>query len=213
MCTQFFNKLCWIILLSFCFIKIKAQKEFSTHIKFGYFNTPWDSGRSGYQNPTPGKYFGFGCEYNFTRKVSFKFSVLSGNHRYYDAGIFTNDPTHGVWPDGTNSSVYNFIVGSEILFKIISLNRFSLKAGTGIGILNFVRTFTTRTEFDQGGRHIIHWNNLDQSAFHDLLFPVSMILEYRLRKKIGLFLDTGAFVEPDFPIMGLHIGLGGYVTF
>ncbi|MEP7323372.1 MAG: hypothetical protein ABI761_15715 [Saprospiraceae bacterium] len=141
--------------------------------------------------------------------------MLDGLHRYYDSGNLTNDPTYVTYRKGigTNVKSYNFITGPEVLFTLYSNTQFKVNAGVGAAILFQVRTFTTRYEYDEGPRHIIYWDNRDQAAFHDLCFPISISFEYKLLNKLGLFFESGAYVEPDFPVMGLHVGVGASVGF
>ena len=142
-------------------------------------------------------------------------AMFNGNHRYFDSGIYTNDPYHpsSLYPDGTNSTAYNLMVGVELMVSLISTQRIKAQSGLGIGILNYVRRFTTKSEYDLGPSHIIRWNQYDQHAFNEIIFPISLTLSYKLNEIIGLFIDSGAYVEPDFPVMGLHAGLGILVAF
>lgn len=213
-------KIKYVILTSiylFCLstpFKLFTQKDFRAKFSAGYFNNPWNNlVGSKYQNPRPGEYLSFAGEYDITKKWGLRFAGLNANHRYYDAGNLTNDPDALVYTDGTNSSSYNLIVGAEVIYQLLKKKYFDIRLGWGVGILSNVRKFTTRTEYDLNGRHIVHWNYRDQAAFNDMLFPISIQLEYKITEILGFYLDSGTYIEPDFPVMGLHGGIGIFVAF
>ena len=48
--------------------------------------------------------------------------------------------------------------------------------------------------------------NLMDSSFTDLEFSVSVEAYYLFNKRVGVGIKVGGYIEPDFPMVGAHIG-------
>lgn len=199
--------------LFFCVIflwsaPLGSQNQYLLRPSMGYYNNPWyNLNPSKYNSAKGGKYYSLGNIYKI-KSIAFGLTVLSSRFRYFDSGRLTNDPTANLWPNGTNSEIYNFIADFSILYSSNLGKNITLYSGIGFGILNMTTIFTTKTEYDLDGRHIINWNYRDKESFDSLLFPLNLKVDYYFYKGIGCFFETGAYIEPDFPVLGLHAGFG-----
>lgn len=199
-----------LIFSIFCFYGT-SQSSFELQGAMGRIKSPWYFGshNTNYQHAVGGAYFSFGGRYEATNRIRIKFNNLFGTGYAYDAGGFTNVPQELFFRKGTNSQFTTINAGLEIGYSILKKPVWNLNIFAGAGILIFSRQFALKSEFDlPNGTHVIQIDYANFYPFWDLSFPVTLELKHNLNKRIGLILDSGAFIEPDFPVMGIHLGLG-----
>lgn len=130
-------------------------------------------------------------------------SILRGEYRFFDNGQLTNDPDHWKTNDGTNSESEDFVSSLWIGRHFNLHHRIKLNLIAGLGMYFNITSYVLR--FDYGNR--ISWEPFYIGNW-SVNFPVNVVLNYKLIEKVDLVLKSGAFIEPDFPIMGIHLGGG-----
>lgn len=184
-------------------ILIYSQNGYKIAISTGAYTTKKVSVNSKFQNSSFGKYFELGSSYTFKSNWKIDLQIIKGEYRFFDDGHYTNDPLHWKRNDGTNSKAED--INSSILFgrQFYLRNNLSISIATGIGvysnIVNYVR------KFEYPNRTI--WEPFFLGTW-SVNFPMNLEMDINIFKRMQLFLKSGAFIEPDFPIMGIHFGGG-----
>lgn len=134
----------------------------------------------------------------FQRNILLSVNYFAGNHVYFD-DILSNTPASNyiVYPKGTNAkATYNtFSVLHK--FKILNQAKFSIVPGAGAGIMTHCRDYP----YTEGAS--MYFNT---SAWSDLVFPITLDMNYKLSRHFQLGLTSGFLIDPDYPILALHIG-------
>ncbi|GAB2600119.1 hypothetical protein [Spirosoma areae] len=125
---------------------------------------------------------------------------MTGRFNYFD-NTRSNAPTAILYTnDKTNAPGYELHGYAMAKYSVVNANRFSLQIGAGAGFFNQRLQYPFR---DDSGAGSIY---LTDSSFTDLAFPVSVEFYYLLRNWVSIGVKAGGFIEPDFPIVGAHVG-------
>jgi len=186
----FFSTLLCISTLA-CFAQ---QKSFDIAVSYGAYNSP------SFNQTRAKEHFAADFDYHASKRWTVSSGFVTGRFNYYD-NTRPNAPTAILYTnDNTNARGYELHAYGMVKYRIISTDRFTLQAGAGIGLLNQRLEYPYREGSGTGSVY------MNQSSFTDLEFPVSAEAYYLLGNRVGVGLKAGGFIEPDFPIVGLHIG-------
>lgn len=150
-----------------------------------------------YPNVKPGAGFSLDMSYFITDKIFIASHANYGKFRYYD-DVLSNAPDHFDLEDGTNTSAASIHAGLVIGYNIKISNLLNLHAATGVSSYTLMRRYPYQFDPDT-------WS-YSHSAWTDLAFPVRIGIESIIWERLSLGLIGGFYIEPDFPIVGWHIG-------
>ena len=150
-----------------------------------------------YPNVKSGTGFSFEMRYYITDKIFVSSHANYGKFRYYD-DVLSNSPVHLGIIDGTNTSASGIHAGLLLGYNFKITNLIDLYASTGVSSYTLIRNYPYQYSPDSWG--------LNCSAFTDLAFPVILGIESHFFERISIGVIGGFYVEPDFPIVGWHIG-------
>ncbi len=189
------RKLSTFLFLVFLFQIAFAQekKDLSLSFSAGAFNSPY------YKNAHTGGFYNFGAEYHLSKDHSLSFDFLGGRHTYYDDILSDKNVAEtysGI--QNTNARTLYTVFTISYKYKFINKNKFSLVPGTGVGIMTHSRNYPSSKE--NGGTTIL------TTSFSDLVFPVTLDINYEVFKNFQIGATSGFLIHPDFPVLGLHIG-------
>ena len=172
------------------------QKSFDVAVSYGAYNSP------SFNQTRAKEYFAADFDYHASKRWTISSGFVTGHFNYYD-DTRSNAPTAILYTnDNTNARGYELHGYGMIKYAIISTDRFTLQAGLGVGFLNQRVEYPYR-ESSATGTGSIYMN---QNSFTALEFPVSAEAYYLFGNRFGIGLKAGGFVEPDFPLVGLHVG-------
>lgn len=182
-----------LILFTFLILTSSGQdkKDLAVSFSAGIFNSPY------FYKAYPRGFYALAFDYHVSKRSIISANYLAGKHEYYD-NILSNAPdSYVVYPQGTNATAEYNIFSVSYKYKIVNTPKFSIVPGIGAGILtlteNYPYTRGTSTDFNT-------------SSWSDLAFPVTLDINYKLSKHWQLGLTSGFLIEPDFPILALHVG-------
>ena len=182
------------IVFSFLTFSTMAQdkKDLAISLSTGFFNSPY------YNNAHKKAFYGFSADYHLSKKHVLSVNYLAGKHDYLD-DILTNTPSTQYLrlPKGTNAEATYSTFSVMYKFKIVNEARFSIVPGAGAGILTHSQTYPYSTPTSM---------SFNTSTWSDLVFPVTLDVNYKLFTHWQIGLTSGFLIHPDFPILGLHLG-------
>ena len=168
------------------------KKDLAISFSTGYFNSPY------YKNAHKRAFYEFSTDYHLSKKHILSVDYLAGKHDYLDEILSNTPPSQYLWlPKGTNAEAIYSTFSVMYKFKIVDTKKFSIVPGAGAGILTHSRTYPYSTSTSL-------W--FDTSSWSDLVFPVTLDVNYKLSMHWQIGLTSGFLIHPDFPILGLHLG-------
>ncbi|MVM38996.1 hypothetical protein GO730_18005 [Spirosoma sp. HMF3257] len=179
--------LLWVTPLS-----VLAQKK-TYELTFSY---------GGYSSPSFKKnqlrdYVSADMGYRLTNRLTVTAGFMAGKFDYYDD--IPTIPTGLIYaqfiyildnPNARGTERHGYAMAK---YALIATNKFNLQLGAGAGILNQRLDYSYRNEWYQ-------------ASFTQLEFPISLEGYYLLANRIGFGVKAGGFVQPAFPLLGVHIG-------
>ena len=169
------------------------KKDLSLSFSAGAFNSPY------YKNAHTGGFYNFGAQYHLSKNHSLSFDFLGGRHTYYD-DILSDKNAAESYKDihNTNSKTLYTAFNISYKFRVINKKKLSVFPGAGVGIMTHSRDYpSTKTN---GGITIL------TTTFSDLVFPVTLDINYEVIQNFQIGATGGFLVHPDFPVLGLHVG-------
>jgi hypothetical protein len=166
------------------------KKDLTIALSSGILNSPY------YQNAKAKDFYGIDFGYQLGKRNILSVSYFAGNHNYYD-DVLSNNPVSVTNSDGTNSRAgYSSF---SVLYKhtIIDLPLISLVPGAGVGIMTHTRDYP----YQEPGSAYTR-----TSSWSDLVFPVTMDLNFKVTRKWQAGLTSGFLIHPDYPVLALHAG-------
>lgn len=170
----------------------QERKDLAISFSTGYFNSPY------YKNAHKRAFYGFSADYHLSKRHILSVNYLAGKHEYLD-DILSNTPPsqYLVLPKGTNAEATYSTFSIMYKFKIVNETKFSIVPGAGAGIMTHSRTYPYSNATSL-------WFNT--SSWSDLVFPVTLDVNYKLFTNWQIGITSGFLIHPDFPVLGLHLG-------
>jgi hypothetical protein len=168
----------------------QEKKDLAISLSAGVLNSPY------YNNAHSRGFFGFGFDYHVSRRHVLSASYLAGKHDYLD-NILSNTTYYIVYPKGTNAEATYNTFSVSYKYKIINQPKFSVAPSVGAGIMTHTRDYP----YTQGTSFFFN-----TSSWSDLVFPVTLDINYKIFKRWQLGLTGGFLIHPDYPILALHAG-------
>lgn len=170
------------------------KKDLVLSFSVGVFTSP------NYKNSHLGDFYKGGGEHFLTKRNSLSFDFLGGRHQYYD-NLFSDQnaagTTHG--SDYTNAKATYTIFSISYKHKIINKNKLSVAPALGAGIMTHSNDYSVRIP-NNGG-----FGN-ETSSLSDLVFPVSLDIQYEIARNFQIGITSGLYIHPDYSILGWHVG-------
>ncbi len=166
------------------------KKDLAVSFSAGILNSPY------YYKAYAGGFYGFGFDYHISKRHILSANYLAGRHDYYD-NILSNTTYYIVYPKGTNAEATYNTFSVSYKYKILNQTKFSIVPGVGAGIMTHSRDYP----YTQGTSTIFN-----TSSWSDLVFPVTLDINYKILKRWQLGLTGGFLIHPDYPILALHAG-------
>lgn len=165
-------------------------KDMSVSISGGLLNSPH------FKQAKAKGFYDFEFSYHLQKKHVLSVEYIKGRHTYYDQ-ILSNNPTSFTHMDGNNSDVIYHTFSVLYKYNVIDTDRINLAPSVGIGMVNLINIYP----YSDG-----NFNNFRRLFSTDLAFPVNLDIFYKLTKNWQAGLSAGFFIEPDYPILALHVG-------
>jgi len=182
--------LCLVPLMS-----LAQEKTYDVAVSYGAYTSP------SFKQHKAREYFAADFDYHLAGRWTISSGFMTGRFDYFD-DIRSNDPMSLFNPqDGTNARGYQLYGYGMAKYSLIRTGGFTLQAGAGIGFFNQRLEYPYRVNNSTGGA-----TYYAQSSFTDLALPVSLEAYCIISQRVGIGLKTGGYIEPDFPVVGLHIG-------
>jgi hypothetical protein len=183
-----FILLVFLVLISFG----QEKKDLAVSISTGYLNSPY------YNNAHSRGFYGAGFDYHLSGRQVLSANYLAGAHDYFD-NTLSNTPASVfiINPKRTNAKATYNTFSVSYKYKIINTTRLSVAPGLGAGIM----THSNEYPYTQGTSMIFQ-----TSSWSDLVFPVTLDINFKAFRQWQLGLTSGFLIHPDFPILALHAG-------
>lgn len=179
---------------------VSVDRRFDIAVTYGVFSTP------NFKDALGGRNGAADFDY-YVPNSRFVLSagLLTGSFAYFEDRR-SNDPfaitiirnsivtNNGSLTNAENSQLH---AGFQVKYRIVQTKHFVWQAGAGIGLFNQKLQYPMR---DSRGTYYA------ESSFTDVTFPVSTEVYYRFSPRIALGIKAGAYIEPDFPIVGTNVG-------
>ena len=176
-------------------VGLPQVKTYEAALSYGAFTSP------SFKHQKAQNYFSADFDYHLSGRWTVSSGFMTGQFSYFD-DIRSNDPIGIVYPqDGTNARGYQLYGYGMAKYSIVKTEAFVLQVGAGIGFFNQRLEYPYRETYSTGSS--IYFA---QSSFTDLALPISLEAYYLFNKRIGVGLKVGGYIEPDFPLVGAHIG-------
>lgn len=183
-----------LILLTFftLFSYGQDKKDLAVSVSAGYLNSPY------YNNAHSRGFYGVGFDYYIAKRHVLSANYLAGGHDYFD-NTLSNTPASAyiVNPKGTNAQATYNTFSVSYKYKIINNTKLSVVPGAGAGIMTLTRDYP----YTQGTTMAFQ-----TSSWSDLVFPVTLDINYKVLRHWQLGLTGGFLIHPDYPILALHAG-------
>jgi hypothetical protein len=183
-----FIVLTFVTLISFA----QDKKDLAVSVSAGYFNSPY------YGNAHSRGFYGIGFDYNIAKRHLLSANYSAGAHDYFD-NTLSNTPASAyiVNPKGTNAKASYNTFWVSYKYKITNLAKLSVVPGVGAGIMTHARDYP-----------YTHATSMifQTSSWSDLVFPVTLDVNYKLHRHWQIGLTGGFLIHPDYPILALHVG-------
>ncbi len=182
--------LCLILIISPYALFGQEKNDLAVSGSAGIFNSPY------YDKAHAGSFYGLSFDYYLSQRHILTTSYLAGNHNYYD-DILSNTTHYIRISDGTNSQVTYNTFSVLYKYKIVNKYKISIVPGIGAGIMTHTREYPYA--YDQT-------TTFNTSSWSDLVFPISLEINYSIFNRWQLGITGGFLIHPDYPVLGLHIG-------
>jgi hypothetical protein len=177
------------LLLFACSSYAQDKKDLAVSLSGGLFNSPY------YKNAKAKGFYSFDFDYHLAKRHILSANYLAGKHTYYD-DVLSNDPgTYNV--DATNADAEYRTFSVLYKYKVVDNSIISLTPGIGVGIMTHTRKYPY-SEVNKSYPQISSWS--------DIVFPVSLDLNFKLSSQWQAGLSSGFLIHPDYPVLALHIG-------
>jgi hypothetical protein len=182
------------IILTFLVLTTFGQekKDLAISLSAGIMNSPY------YNNSHSGMFYGLGFDFHISARHIVSANYIAGGHDYFD-NTLSNTPASAyiVNPKGTNAKATYNTFSVLYKYKIINQSKFSVVPGVGAGIMTHSKDYP----YTQGASM-----TFQTSSWSDLVFPITLDINYKITKNWQLGLTGGFLIHPDYPILGLHTG-------
>lgn len=166
------------------------RKDLIISFSTGLLNSPY------YKKATPRGFYGLGFDYYVTKKHIISANYFAGKHEYLD-DVLSNTPTYISYPHGTNAQASYNTFSVSYKYKITVQSNFSILPTAGAGIM----THTRKYPYSIGNS-----TSFQTSSWSDLVFPVSLDVNYQFSQHWRFGVTGGFLIHPDYPILALHAG-------
>ncbi|CCH01101.1 hypothetical protein FAES_3092 [Fibrella aestuarina BUZ 2] len=174
---------------------LAQEQAYEVAVSYGAFTSP------SFNQQKARDYFSADFDYHLSRRWTIASGFMTGRFNYFD-NTRSNDPTGILYgPDGTNARGYELYGYGMAKYALVKTSGFTLQLGAGIGFFNQRLTYPYRATYATGSSLYT-----EESSFTDLALPVTLEAYYVFNQRIGLGLKAGGYIEPDFPVVGAHIG-------
>ena len=171
-------------------IKGQERKDLVIAVSSGLLNSPF------YEKASARGFFKIHFDYHLTSRHILTANYLAGQHYYYD-DVLSNDPISIGYPNRTNSTAEYRTTSVMYKYRLFDNQLFSIVPGAGAGVLTHTREYPYQEERKS-------YNRI--SSWSDLVFPVSLDINYKLSSRWQFGLTGGFLIHPDYPILALHAG-------
>lgn len=187
--TRIFTLL--IILLAVTAASSQEKKDLTVSLHGGIFNSPY------YAEANSGRFMKLSFDYNLSKKGILFSSYLNGHHRYFEDKL--SNTSGGMRSDGTNAKAVYQVYSIGYKYRISSISFLTIVPGAGAGIMTHSRDFP----FAIGNS-----SSYKTSTWSDIVFPVTIDVNFKLFSNFQLGISGGFLIHPDYPVLGLHAGPG-----
>ena len=182
--------ICAVLFFSQITLFGQDKKDLTISLSGGLLNSPY------YQKAKAKGFYGFDFDYHLAKRHLLSVNYFAGKHNYYD-DVLSNYLIGVINSDGTNSDAEYQAFSVLYKFKVINNSLLSIIPGVGAGIMTLTQEYPY-TEVNRSYPAISSWS--------DLVFPVSLDLNFKLSKQWQAGLSGGFLIHPDYPILALHAG-------
>ncbi len=190
--TSIMKRIVFIVFLLTILSSIEAQeRSISLGLHTGYYRA------NDYDKIQPGQDFSTELKFFINERLYISANALYAISRYYESDK-SNYPDFSVDENGTNADLSTIHVGLQIGYRVQFLDIFYVAGQTGIS--SYTESARFPWQYDESTYAYAN------SAFTDLAFPMQFSLGALLTDHFELALIGGFYIEPDYPIVGLHIG-------
>lgn len=168
------------------------KKDLAISFSLGYLNSPY------YNNAHSRGFYGVGFDYHIAKRQILSANYVAGGHDYFDNKL-SNTPSSDyiVNPKGTNAQATYNTFSVSYKYKIVSQENLSVVPGLGAGIMTHSRKYPYTQSTSLTFR---------TSSWSDLVFPVTLDINYKVLTSWQIGLTGGFLIHPDYPIIALHLG-------
>jgi hypothetical protein len=192
--TKLMTRLTFSSILTFFVLTTFGQekKDLAISVSTGIMNSPY------YDNSHSRVFAGVAFDYHISKRKLLSANYLAGSHDYFD-NTLSNTPASSylVNPKGTNARAFYNTFSVSYKYKILDHSNFSIVPGVGAGLMTHRRDYP----YTEGSSLIFK-----TSSWSDLVFPITLDMNYKLTNVWQIGLTSGFLIHPDFPILGLHFG-------
>ena len=170
----------------------QEKKDLAISLSAGYLNSPY------YNNAHARGFYGFGFDYHISKRHLLSVNYVAGGHDYFD-NTLSNTPASDyiINPKGTNAKATYNTFSVSYKYKLVNQNRFNVVPGVGAGIMTHTRDYP----YTLGTSMIFR-----TSSWSDLVFPVTLDINFKILRRWQLGLTGGFLIHPDYPILALQGG-------
>ncbi len=200
--------LCFIGIIFFAHFSARAQdKMFKIGLQTGSYlaiNTELDSNNSGDDviKVMPGYFYGFETSYFFNKHFFVASEAIFGVNRYVskiEPAEFIATYSQYVYPNGSNADLKTAHLSISAGYSVPIFQKFSVSGQIGISGYIELKTYAAPDYYFK--QYAYRYHN-----FTSLAFPVKLSVNYAINNKIDIGLIGGCYIEPDYPLIGYHVG-------
>lgn len=166
------------------------KKDLTISLSAGRLNSPY------YKEAKARNFAGFDFDYHLTKRHLLSVNYFAGNHHYYD-DVRSNNPIGVIYSDGGNAHAGYKTFSILYKYKVINNSVLSFVPGVGAGLMTHSLEYPHK---------IINSGYSITSSYSDLVFPVSLDVNFKLSGHWQAGLTGGFLIHPDYPILALHAG-------
>lgn len=183
--------LLWIWLCLGPMLVMAQEKAYDIALSYGAYTSP------SFNQHSHRDYFSADFEYHLSKRWTVSSGLMMGYFNYYD-NTRSNNPGGVIFNrDNTNARATELHGYAMAKYSLINSKQFTLQVGVGAGFFN--QSLEYPYQDAQGG-------GIRYTSFTDLAFPLSLEAFYLFSNRLGVGLKAGGYIEPDFPLVGTHIG-------
>lgn len=166
------------------------RKDLALSFSTGLLNSPY------YEKARPRSYYRVDFDYHLSARHVLTAHYLAGKHNYYD-DLRSNEPGMVLNANGTNSDAAYTTFAILYKYSLVHSPRLRILPGAGAGIVTHTLEYPYRWG-NVGSYNTVSWS--------DLVFPVSLEVNYALSRSWRAGLVGGFLIHPDYPVLALHAG-------